>query len=422
MNSILKQIRNEWRSNLFLFLELLLVYVVLWYIVDLTTVTARVYNAPMGYDTEHCYNITIGKLTPKATTYNPDLTIDDDINHLLDLAERLRHRPGIEAVVLSQNCFPYNQGSNNMSIGVDTVMMQARLYWACPGFFSLFRYTAADGTSPEKMDEALQNGQLVISSNVTDDYPQLGMEDATSLLGNEVPLYRIDSDIRKRVGAIGAPVRLSHFYTPHEWGGAYIAYNLNMEVLKNFADPRYITLSLRVNPDADQNFTNALMDDADRLYQVGNLYLLDVTSYKELREYAEMEDMNEMKTQLCVLGFLLMNIFLGVIGTFWFRTQHRRREVALRMAMGSSRQGVFSRLMYEGIILLSLATLPAAIIALNVGVAELVDVSKMPFDASRFLLGIFLTWLLMAFMIIAGIWYPAHKAMKVQPAEALHDE
>ena len=64
--------------------------------------------------------------------------------------------------------------------------------------------------------------------------------------------------------------------------------------------------------------------------------------------------MNEAKTQLCVLGFLLMNIFLGVIGTFWFRTQQRRREVALRMAMGSSRQGVFLRLMSEGILLLTL--------------------------------------------------------------------
>ena len=65
-----------------------------------------------------------------------------------------------------------------------------------------------------------------------------------------------------------------------------------------------------------------------------------------------------------------MNIFLGVIGTFWFRTQQRRREVALRMAMGSSRQGVFLRLMSEGILLLTLAAVPAVIIAFNVGMAE----------------------------------------------------
>ena len=33
-----------------------------------------------------------------------------------------------------------------------------------------------------------------------------------------------------------------------------------------------------------------------------------------------------------------------------------------------------------------------------------------------------MTWMLMALMIVAGIWYPAYGAMKVHPAEALHDE
>ena len=47
MKTILKQIKNEWNSNLFLFVELLLVFVVLWYIVDWTLVTARAITAPM---------------------------------------------------------------------------------------------------------------------------------------------------------------------------------------------------------------------------------------------------------------------------------------------------------------------------------------------------------------------------------------
>ena len=42
MKNLLTQIKNEWRSNLFLLVELLLVFAVLWYIVDWVTVTARV--------------------------------------------------------------------------------------------------------------------------------------------------------------------------------------------------------------------------------------------------------------------------------------------------------------------------------------------------------------------------------------------
>ena len=102
MKNILVQIKNEWRSSLFLFTELLLVFVVLWYIVDWTLVTLRVYNAPMGFDTEHCYNIAVSKLTLKSTAYNFDLTKDDDMRHLVELAERLRHRPGVEAGTFSE--------------------------------------------------------------------------------------------------------------------------------------------------------------------------------------------------------------------------------------------------------------------------------------------------------------------------------
>ena len=90
--------------------------------------------------------------------------------------------------------------------------------------------------------------------------------------------------------------------------------------------------------------------------------------------------------------------------------------------MGSTRRGIFLRLITEGLLLLTLAAVPATVIALNIGVAELVDVSRLPFDTLRFVLALVLSWLLMALMIVVGVWYPARRAMKVQPAEALHDE
>lgn len=43
MKLLLKQIYNERHSNIFLWIELLVVFVVFWYVVDLLYVTARVY-------------------------------------------------------------------------------------------------------------------------------------------------------------------------------------------------------------------------------------------------------------------------------------------------------------------------------------------------------------------------------------------
>lgn len=40
----------------------------------------------------------------------------------------------------------------------------------------------------------------------------------------------------------------------------------------------------------------------------------------------------------------------------------------------------------------------------------------------RFLIGSLAAWLLIALMVMMGIWYPARQAMKIEPAEALHEE
>ena len=142
-----------------------------------------------------------------------------------------------------------------------------------------------------------------------------------------------------------------------------------METVENVA---YLELSLRVREGVDDGFVERLMNDADRIYQVGNIYILDVTPLSKVRTASEIDNDNELRTQFCILFFLLLNIFLGVIGTFWFRTQQRRGEMA--------------------------------------------------FTVPRFLIAILLTYLLMAIMIILGVLYPALQSMKVQPAEALRDE
>lgn len=57
--------------------------------------------------------------------------------------------------------------------------------------------------------------------------------------------------------------------------------------------------------------------------------------------------------------FPVLNIFLGVIWNILVPyASSVDKEVALRLAMGSSRRGIFSYLMYEGILLLTLAALP----------------------------------------------------------------
>lgn len=432
MRTIFRQLKNEWRSNFMLGIELLVVFVILWYIVDWCCVTARVYFSPMGFDTDHCYCLMLNRLTPNSTLYDAERTSENDIDDLLEIAERLRHRPGVEEVAISQNSIPYGDGSNGMTVCVDTVEINAMRRWAQPDFIRLFRIKGVviqdmNGktvytNSSDSLASVLNPNTIILSRNVTKAYEELKLPDATPLLGDQLPLWVPDNEFRMRVAGIAEPLRWSHFETSDQWGGPFIATDFPRNVMIEFGNPAYLQLSIRVKPEADHNFVETLMDDADRLYRIGNVYILNVLPFSELRTIEEIEDVNEVKSQLCILGFLMLNIFLGVTGTFWFRTQHRRKEVALRMAMGSTRKGVFIRLISEGLLLFTIAMIPAALISLNIGFSELVEVKQLPFDTIRFLQAWAFTVLLMALMIVMGIWYPARRAMKIQPAEALHDE
>ena len=122
-----------------------------------------------------------------------------------------------------------------------------------------------------------------------------------------------------------------------------------------------------------------------------------------------------------MMGFLLLNILLGIVGTFWFRTQHRRAESALRIAVGSSRMQLWQRLNKEGLLLLTLAALPAAAICYNIGHLELTE-GYMEWGVVRFLITFVITYFLMSLMILVGIWFPARQVIRIQPAEALREE
>ena len=118
----------------------------------------------------------------------------------------------------------------------------------------------------------------------------------------------------------------------------------------------------------------------------------------------------------------MFNVFLTILGTFWFRTRKRRSEIGLRMALGSSRRDIFRYYVSEGVLLLLLAAIPAFIISFNIRVADLTVHTLMEVTRGRFLFCFIAAVAVLALTILLGIWFPARRAMRIQPAEALHED
>ena len=93
------------------------------------------------------------------------------------------------------------------------------------------------------------------------------------------------------------------------------------------------------------------------------------------------------------------------------------------MSCGATKSNVFIRQITEGFIILCLATIPAIIIDFNIANAELNEWRNgTTLEAGRFIITVLISFGLIAVMMLIGIWIPARRAMRIQPAEALHNE
>ena len=397
------QIKNEWRSNLWLALEMLIVSVVLWFVVDYFYVTIYNYNLP-----------------DKSAQYIPNRSDDEILQDRETLLSRIRMRPEVEFVSVSNNSYPYNGSNSGTSIRYDTLYPRnfAVHRNVTPDFVQVFRYEGARGETPAQLAEMLNRGEVLISDN-------LFMYDgviAVDIVGKGLYLYG-DTSRTYRIGASLNEVQSNDY---GGWGD-----DLTLVTSRDALGYGH-EWCVRVKEGYDKDFIKNFMEDADKLYRVGNfyttavstLYISDVKSFDQIRDNFQRSYTNSIRNFCVGMGFLLLNIFLGLLGTFWFRTQQRVSEIAIRMVNGATRRSIFGRLIGEGLLILTVVTVVAIGFDVLISYLEL----NQWLNGNKYLswgrtsLCVLISYVLMAIMISVGIAFPAYRAMHIQPTEALHDE
>lgn len=414
---LFRQTANEWQNNVWLALELLIVSVVMWYISDYLYTNISIVTSPRGFDTEHCYLIKCSELNEKSPDYIKDLTDEQRNDNLLRLIELLEKRPEIECVAMGQNSYFYNGSNSGIRLEKDS-LNTGNGYFLCrivsPDFTRVFRIRGANGESPEKLAEILKNGSrstFIISDNA---FSHHGIKHMKEFIGSE--FHNVTGNDTMTLAASYIPARYND-YTPEENSGSLIRISRQQDYL-------YLNeMFVRVRDNMDTDFINNLMKDASRTLRSGNHFIASVQSFDDIRTIHQRDYDADMRNYFIGAAFLALNIFLGLFGTFWFRTQQRVPEIAIRKANGATRSDIFRRVVSEGELIL-LAVTP---------IAMLIDwmLTKMElntyyhggyFEPLRFFCCVAIAWTLMALMIVLGTVIPANRAMKIAPATALTEE
>lgn len=424
---IFKIIWNERKLNSWLVLEYIIVFCVLWFCCDYIYTMVDSYYAPSGFDIDHTYRIEMGE--KPLNNEEGGLSESDKYAWAMTFIERVKRHPDVENVTLANASIPYG-GSNWWSgyiINSDSVHNNTRERFVTSEFFDVFKMNIRKGRIFNWQDDA-DKDKIIISPIRNNLFGGIYKNDTpVPIEGVRELHYKHDWDAKKAdYTVIGITDKIrDNYFEPYSSNAIHPLKKKDVNLSDN-------QIAIRVKPEADHDFAGRFSKEMREQLFIGPYYLSSVTSVKDMRTALAVDwgVTDKMNNAYAITLFLMINIFLGLLGSFWFRTQSRRSEIGLRIALGASKQKVKSMVIFETLFMLVIASVIGTIICLSLGKDEILVDLGIPFvfkdqwgiGAEQNIINFIVTFTFLAIVSVIAVWYPARQASSVQPAEALHDE
>jgi hypothetical protein len=417
---ILKIIWAQRKSNGWIFSELVLVLGVLWFMADISYVDFRTYYSPLGYDITNTWRFKLSKFNPQSPGYVPEETYtSNQASDLLQLASQIRQDPKVEAVCITYYSCPYSNGNswqNIRPVDGDTLRASQESFQVrrvTKEYFDVFSVKDVEGNSITTQLEGLVNPIVI-----TKDMEEMFFHEQSGL-GRKI-CYSYGEE-EYSVAAITVPIRIDEFTksTP-AFFEVETGAQLN-SIIEGFGAEN-AELCVRMKQALPQDKMNLFLEEMGDRLTVNNLTVYGVRAFGDVRKQLLKNREDDRIKRVIVMGFLLVNVFFGIIGTFWLRTQHRRGETGIRIALGANRFALKAGLYGEGLCLLMLTIPFILLLMINMLAMDMLDTYRQAYTVLRFVITFGGTYLIMGTMICLGIWFPVRKTIHLAPAEALHYE
>lgn len=425
LKQILKQLWAQRRSNLWILLELIVVTAAIWWVIDPLYVIRCNQTIPLGFDCTNVYRVTLGELPKKSPHYKAEES--DSANAIINfnrIIDRIKHYPGVEALAMTNSFYPLSDSNSNSSYHYNSAEVGAwnRYYYNNEDYFQVFRNTSLTDHSWQSLaNTKTKANDIFITKDIE-----------TKFFGNKsalgMKLTNHDStDVYTVVGILDyVKVTASEQPQPMVF---FPLIKMDPKLLIN--DVR-IFIRMKENT-AEQPFLDAFKKQMFSDLSIGNYYLAQITSYNKIKtdyEYSH-GTTNTLRIKIGLCVFFLINMLLGIIGTFWLKCRARRGEIGLRMVLGSTRKELHRFFLIEGWLLTTLAFLIGIIISLQFvyingfyqsGVNNEAGTPLVNNMFLHFIAVSAIVYLLLLVTVIIGTWLPVSKACRVSPVDVLRDE
>lgn len=398
LQHILKQIWIQRRKNTWIFAELFIVFILAWYIIDYGFMLIHNSLISNGFNIENTYRV-----------YYKDLTNNEEKAEFRSFYDKVRLYPGVEEAFLTpkySGVTPYNGSMSATSLRYDTLKTSVRFPaqtkpLTSNNYFDVFRsYSEIRSGSFGRLDFSKKS--IILTKNLAE------------------AMFKNQSPVGKRV----------FVNDKDEYEVVDVVNNQKRSI---YEEPNNIIFF----PESDTTVTSPEIAIKTGQSFSEEKFKKDITnsivSYDEVKKKQELMDgsNDDIRIRFGIMLFFLLNVALGVIGTFWFRNQTRRGEIGLRMAMGSSQSNLLKHYITEAVLILVLAVIPAlcvnaALVHYNVVKTPGTTMAENAYITAnvwlRFLITNGITFIVLLIIVSFSAWIPAKKASGINPVDALREE
>lgn len=426
----MKNMMANRRHNIWLFIELLIVTIVTWIVVDPVVMLCGIAMSQHGYDTDRLIYMELG--VEKSETPADSV---ERANAFDALFTRIKSIDGVESATVVSSWMRLESGSsmpmklNYINEAGDTVGYDVFRYPRPmdKDYFTTYGITATKGGPSAEELSAIAMGPRDIIVNESVARKMFG--DGGDYFGKET----VDNGDGKSYRIVGVVDDVRPWHWRSLWRILWLDES-HAECYPEYETTAFIArLNKGINP---KRWVNTHSDEIYTNFKVGDFYIRSLATHSDVSENTWQSQMarNTRQLKIALLVFFLVNLALGVTGTLYLQTRKRSHDAGIMKSFGANRTNIFNSLVGESMVITIIAWLAGCLIYLNYaywnGLSLGIDweLDDLPFDSwisnfwQHFAVVSIVVLAIMSVIVFIGAYLPARRIAKVDPVEALRND
>jgi hypothetical protein len=434
MKQILNNLWSQRGQNVWLFAELVLVCFVAWTQIDPIVVNLFYKSLPAGFDIDRLVVAEVKSIK----SFRGEGEVGDEVDmqedelfraQMLLLKEHLMAQGDVESVTCLDNIggYPRMDGALwQFPVGNDTLTVPHCYYDEGEDFFETFGiHPVAGSPSQHEMSTDFHGNQTLV---ITRSLAEKAYGSAEAALGKQIKSqYSYNEEYFTQT--IGGVVEDVSAYD-NEYS-SWMIFSPNGRATLSSTE----RIAIRLKPGV--NMRRFIEEQNYHIGELATEYLTlsGFTSYQKVesrdKSFNKSHDY-DFNLSVATAIFFLINLCLGVIGTFWMQTKRRTEESGIMRAFGATRGRILGMFLAEGFILTTLSMIITCVLYLNyvkTGLGELCiayspqpDPTWVANKPLHFLIISGIVYLIILMVVSIGIAIPAWNICRTKVVDALREE